>query len=70
MTVSNNKVKNAYNYKIGILGGTYSNEKLNAYTNHARLSFKVTAKGVGQTNCWLQDRVTGKNNNINISYSM
>ena len=70
MTVSNNKCTSAYDKKIITVGCTYSNAKLTRTSTYARLSMDISAfKDLAQFNGWLQGKVTGKNNDIKVTYS-
>lgn len=70
MKVSNNKCTSAYNKKILTVGCTYSNVKLTRTSTYARLSMDISAlKDLAKFNGWLQGKVTGKNNNIKVTYS-
>ncbi len=70
MKVSNNKCIKAYNKKIITIACTYSNAKLTRKSKYARLSMDVTSyKNLVKFNGWLQGKVTGKNNDIKVTYS-
>lgn len=70
MKVSNNKCTRAYNKKIYTIGCTYSNVKLTRTSKYARLSMDISAfKNFAKFNGWLQGRVTGKKNDIKVTYS-
>lgn len=70
MKVSNNKCISAYNKKIITIGCSYSNAKLKRTSTYARLSMDLSSlKGLANFNGWLQGKVTGKNNDIKVSYS-
>lgn len=70
MKVSNNKCTRAYNKKIYTIGCTYSNAKLTRTSKYARLPMDISAfKNFAKFNGWLQGRVTGKKNDIKVTYS-
>lgn len=70
MKVSNNKCTSAYNKKILTVGCTYSNVKFTRTSTYARLSMDISAlKDLAKFNGWLQGKVTGKNNDIKVTYS-
>lgn len=70
MKVSNNKCISAYNKKIFTVGCTYSNVKLTRTSTYARLSMDISALyNLAKFNGWLQGKVTGKSNDIKVTYS-
>ncbi|MDF0479890.1 DUF5626 family protein [Vagococcus sp. PNs007] len=71
MKVTNNKVTSVSNMWILTIGCTYSKEKLSKGDKYGKLSFNATDyMGIIMQTCWLKGTVTGKNNNINVSFQM
>lgn len=71
MTVTNNKVTNVYDDWILIIGGTYDHSSLIKTSTYGKLSFKVEAyAGILAASCWLKGTVTGRGNNINVTWQM
>ncbi len=70
MKVSNNKCISAYNKKIMTIGCSYSNDKLAKISTYARLSMNITTLlDLVKFNGCLQGKVTGKNNDIKVTYN-
>ena len=54
MTVTNNKVTNAWDYSITTLGSTYSDASLTYNSSSAKLTFTSNAyNGIASHTCWL-----------------
>lgn len=70
MVVSGNKCTKVYNKKIRTIACTYSGDRLTRTTKYGRLTADISGlKNSIKFNGWLQGKVTGKNNNINVSWS-
>lgn len=71
MTISNNRVTDAYDYTISLTGGSYENESLTHTATYGKLSFKaVSLGGLISKSCWLKGTVTGKNNEFTVDWQM
>ena len=71
MTVTDNKVTSTRDPWIMTVGGSYDNDSLTKSSTYAKLSFKFTSYlDLISGSCWLKGTVTGKDNDITISYSM
>lgn len=70
MNVSGNKCTSAYDKKISTITCTYSNDKLKRTSTYAKLSMDITGyMNLMKFNGWLKGTVTGKKNNIKVSYN-
>ena len=71
MTVTNNKVTNAWDYSITTLGSTYSDASLTYNSSSAKLTFTSNAyNGIASHTCWLKGTPRGTNNEVDVTYSM
>ncbi len=71
MTVTNNKVTNAWDYSITTLGSTYSDASLTYNSSLAKLTFTSNAyNGIASHTCWLKGTPRGTNNEVDVTYSM
>lgn len=71
MTVSNNKVTSVYDYRIVIIGGSYSDAVLTNTSTYGILTFKVTGlAGLVSGTCWLKGTVTGVDDQIEVTWQM
>lgn len=71
MTVSNNKVTDVYDEWIGTIGGTFSDDTLDYTSKYGKLKFTVDAyAGIASFKCWLKGTVTGKDNDIKVTWQM
>lgn len=69
MTVSNNRVTGVDSWWIWLAGSTYTNVKLYHTASYGQLDFdESTYLGILSAKFWLRGSVTGKNNQIKISY--
>lgn len=71
MTVTNNKVTNAWDYSITTLGSTYSDASLTYNSSSAKLTFTSNAyNGIASHTYWLKGTPRGTNNEVDVTYSM
>ena len=71
MTVTNNKVTNAWDYSITTLCSTYSDASLTYNSSSAKLTFTSNAyNGIASHTCWLKGTPRGTNNEVDVTYSM
>ena len=71
MTVTNNKVTNAWDYSITTLGSTYSDASLTYNSSSAKLTFTSNAyNGIASHTCWLKGTPRGTNNEVDVTNSM
>lgn len=71
MTVSNNRVTSVYDPWILVVGGTFSDDSLIKTSTYGKLSFNTNFfNGVLGAKCWLKGTVTGKNNDITVTWQM
>lgn len=71
MTVSNNKVTSVYDKWILVVGGTFNSESLKRTSTYGKLTFNVEAyAGIAAGTCWLKGTVTGKENKVDVTWSM
>lgn len=71
MTVDDNKVTSVYDYSISLLGSTYEDARLTRTATYGKLTFKqVSPGGLAASTCWLKGTVTGKNNDIDVTWQM
>lgn len=71
MTVNDNKVTSVYDYSISLIGSTYEDARLTKTTTYGKLTFEqISLGGLAASTCWLKGTVTGKNNDIDVTWQM
>lgn len=71
MTVSSNKVTSVYDYYISIFGASYDDPDLSKTPTYGKLTFTLKSiGGISASTCWLKGEVTGKDDEINVTWQM